>query len=214
MANLSDAFGNIEIKGSEKVIESILRLFELSDAWEYNTSIDLESTEKPTDDTCTVNFFGTGRWCYENNIEFFFRWVNDEITEEDRALLEDSDFEIIFDFTDYEPGCEVFYEATEALRHKKGVKLDETEYIQSEYSALDLSWGNRLDLEVENDDQLASMLDDMVGNEMMEFLEEEKSSLIKHYGHPLLKILDQLSLMLPNNRSLKEKFLKQQKLLM
>lgn len=212
MANLSDAFGNIEIKGSEKVIESILRLFGLSDAWEYNTSIDLESIEKPTDDTCTVNFYGTGRWCYENNIEFFFRLVNDEITKEDRTLLEGSDFEIIFDFTDYEPGCEVFYEATEALRHKKSVKLDETEYIQSEYSALDLSWGNRLDLEVENDDQLASMLDDMDDNEMMEFLEEEKSSLIKHYGRPLLKILDQLSLMLPNNRNLKEKFLKQQKL--
>lgn len=214
MANLSDAFGNIEIKGSEKVIESILRLFELSDAWEYNTSIDLESIEKPTDDTCTVNFYGTGRWCYENNIEFFFRWVNDEITKENRTLLEGSDFEIIFDFTDYEPGCEVFYEATEALRHKKSVKLDETEYIQSEYSALDLSWGNRLDLEVENDDQLASMLDDMDGNEMMEFLEEEKSSLIKHYGRPLLKILDQLSLMLPDNKNLKEKYLEQQKLLM
>lgn len=212
MANLSDAWGTIEIKGSEEIIKSILKLFELSDDWEYNTSIDPESIEKPTDDTCTVNFYGTGRWCYENNIEFFFRSVNDEITEEDRTLLEGSDFEIIFDFTDYEPGREVFYEATEALRHKKSVKLDETEYIQSEYSALDLSWGNRLDLEVENDDQLASMLDDMDGNEMMEFLEEEKSSLIKHYGRPLLKILDQLSSMLPNNRSLKEKFLKQQKL--
>lgn len=214
MANLSAAWGTIEIKGPEEVIKSILKLFELSDAWEYNTSIDLESIEKPTDDTCTVNFYGTGRWCYENNIEFFFRWVNDEITKEDRTLLEGSDFEIIFDFTDYEPGCEVFYEATEALRHKKSVKLDETEYIQSEYSALDLSWGNRLDLEVENDDQLASMLDDMDGNEMMEFLEEEKSSLIKHYGRPLLKILDQLSLMLPDNKNLKEKYLEQQKLLM
>lgn len=214
MENLSDAWGTIEIKGSEQIIKSILKLFELSDAWGYNTSIDLESIEKPTDDTCTVNFYGTGRWCYENNIEFFFRWVNDEITKEDRTLLEGSDFEIIFDFTDYEPGCEVFYEATEALRHKKGVKLDETEYIQSEYSALDLSWGNRLDLEVENDDQLASMLDDMDDNEMMEFLEEEKSSLIKHYGCPLLKILDQLSLMLPDNKNLKEKYLEQQKLLM
>ena len=211
MANLSDAFGNIEIKGSEKVIESILRLFELSDAWEYNTSIDLESIEKPTDDddTCTINFYGTGRWCYENNIEFFFRWVNDEITKEDRTLLEGSDFEIIFDFTDYEPGCEVFYEATEALRHKKGVKLDETEYIQSEYSALDLSWGNRLDLEVENDDQLASMLDDMDENEMMEFLEQEAEGLKKHYGCSLLDLLDQLSLILPGNRNLKEKYLKQ-----
>lgn len=61
MANISDAFGSIEIKGSKEAIESILRLFEISDSWTYNTSIDPESIEKPTDDTCTVNFYGTGR---------------------------------------------------------------------------------------------------------------------------------------------------------
>ena len=97
MANLSDAWGTIEIKGSEEIIKSILKLFELSDAWEYNTSIDPTSIEKPTGDTCTVNFCGTGRWCYGNNIEFFFRCVNDEITEGDRTLLEGSDFEIVID---------------------------------------------------------------------------------------------------------------------
>lgn len=214
MANISSASGTIEILGSEEVVKTILNLFEKTDTWDYNTSVDMASLENPSTDTYTANFWGSGRWVYQENIERMFRWLKDEIGALERVLLENSDFGIIFSFTDYEPGCEAFYRATDALRHKRGIKLEETEYVQGDCEQLDLSWGNRLDNGFEDDDSLASMLDDMDDDEMKEFLEQEAEGLKKHYGCSLLDLLDQLSLILPGNRNLKEKYLKQQKLLM
>lgn len=214
MANISSASGTIEILGSEEVAKIILNLFTITDNWDYNTSVDMTSLKNPSTDTYTVNFWGSGRWVYQENIARMFRWLKDEIGALERVLLENSNFGIIFSFIDYEPGCEAFYRATDALRHKKGVQLEETEYVQGNCEQLDLSWGNRLDNGFEDNDALASMLDDMNDEEMVDFLEQEARGLEKHFGCSLLEILDLLSLALPDKRSLKEKLLKQQKLLM
>lgn len=212
MANYSEAFGNIEIRGPEEAITVILNLFKMTEAWDSEIKINPNSIENYADDNCTADFTGVGRHCFQENIANLFHWLEKRelISEEEKILLENSDFKIIFDFTDYEPGSEIFCQAVDILEHKKNTPLSEIEYIPCEYTSLSLDWSTRLDYKVESKDALASMLNDMDGGKMMEFLEEESKGLEKHFGCSLLEVLDHLSLMLPNNRSLKAKYLEQQ----
>ena len=190
MANLSDAGGTMTINfDSERCLESLVRVFNIASHWEYGifTGEKIDDFGRLDEFTVTSNFAAVGRWSFQSSLQSLFEDVElNGLFEDDRKVLEGSDFEIKFDYTDYEPGCELFYEATDKLVHKAGTPLIETLFFNLEYSDIDMSWGNRLRKEVEDEDYLVNeILWDMEPEDVYEFLENERASLEEYFGKSL-----------------------------
>ena len=123
MANISSAYGHIEIKmkGARELAELINKTLK---PCEYYTSIDLESPEDDEPDYFCSRFWGCGRWSYEANCERFWDWLKQGAEEQKcEDLLEkirQKDFEIILEFDDEEGGMGVLYEMTYVIKHKAG----------------------------------------------------------------------------------------------
>ena len=185
MANTSSAAGNVKVvTNREEAMKAIIKTFErCANTW-YNTVFSSYEYEfRMGEYSLIASFNGNGRWVYENNISSHFRWCIGEkwLTPEEVEVLENEDFIIEYDFTDYEPGCKVFYEALCDLIHKKGTPLEATEYVEVDSRDLDMSWGNRLKLEAESEDTLVEWLLYMEPTETYQFLEEEKESLEDYF---------------------------------
>ena len=149
MANISDAYGTITIRVRTDDTEKFVRTWNiLSDrlsSGEYSTQFDgigiySPDIERNEDDDGTVEismsdtFSGTGRWAYQANIEYFGSWLDYEVNEEEKAFLEQLDFSVEYSFTDYEPGCCVFYEMEAHNTHIAGMSLrDISNVIDSSY---------------------------------------------------------------------------------
>ena len=122
MANISSAYGHIEIKmkGARELAELINKTLK---PCEYYTSIDLESPEDDEPDYFCSRFWGCGRWSFEANCERFWDWLKQGAEEQCEDLLEkikQKDFEIILEFDDQEGGMGVLYEMTYVIKHKAG----------------------------------------------------------------------------------------------
>lgn len=128
MANLSSANGICEITAPKKEMKNLLLFFKnIQEKFYYNLGLyELETDDlrnsieirsfSDTHDRASLIINGFGRWTYENNIDLknFIQSVNeDPILAKQWADLQQSDLpiQIEFDYVDYEPGCEVFYEA-------------------------------------------------------------------------------------------------------
>lgn len=192
MANVSEAQGTIEVVApSESVIKAIEKVFDLALKGTYDTNLDCK-TYCNIDGKYFLNadFWGSGRWGYEENIQKLFTWHKNQMSKKDIELLESSDFTIIFDFIDYEPGFEVFYSATEYLEHKAGTSLEDTVYDISDYEDLDCSWGNRIRMGVESKESLEGFAEFLSPKELFKFFNNEKEGLEKLYKMPLNDIME------------------------
>lgn len=199
MANTSDTNGFVQIEAENmNVMMAITKAIvgESNSYQEYGTV--LESDYESEDDfeekdgkiVFTSSFFGSGRWSYINNIEKLFVWAINEpepdcLTEEEIKLLEGSEFKIKFDFKDYEPGNDFYYEAVEKMFHHKGEPLLETEWCQTYYADLDNSWEARLVEGLESEEDLEQMLLASEPSYVYSFLEREKEGLENYYGETL-----------------------------
>ena len=138
MANISDANGTITIRVRTDDTEMFVRTWNiLSDRLsngEYSTQFDgigiySPDIERKENDDGTVEismsdtFYGTGRWAYQENIRYLGSWLDYEVNEEEKAFLEQLDFSVEYSFTDYEPGCCVFYEMQAHNTHIAGMSL-------------------------------------------------------------------------------------------
>lgn len=193
MANCSTAWGEIEIcADSEETMKLIIKSFEECEYCEHNTCLGSKDYYKFNGDTefpyrLSTSFDGTGRGAFQENIIRHFTWcVNGkDLTEDEIKKLENSNFYIVYDYTDYECGCEVFYRAVDQLVHLKGVPLEKTVLNQGYYENVDLSWGNRLREEVEDEWYLIDMLSDFEPDQVYDFLETERESLEEYFEETL-----------------------------
>ena len=195
MANCSFAKGYIDMTAdSEKAIDLIIKSFKATEGFGYGITLTKELEREELDDgkfyysSC---FEGEGKWTFENNIHNHFRWaiINKDLTDEEFEFLEQSDFEINFDFVDYEPGMEVFYKTYDKLEHSKGDDLEETNYISGEYDDLDYSWGAFLIEEVESMESLGCWIEGEEPEKVYERLEEERAGLEEYFEEPLEDII-------------------------
>lgn len=190
MANMSSASGNVKVVAySEDAMKAIIKTYQTCVKGEYCTYLDNYKYELLKDGSylLVAGFCGDGRWAFECNIQAHFKWcVNGNwLTPDEVKLLEGEDFTIEYDFTDYEPGCLVFYNELCDLVHKKGVPLEDTEFVQLHCDDLDMSWGNRLREELEDEGNLVDMLMDMETDELVDFLDGERASLEEYFGKSL-----------------------------
>lgn len=155
MANISDASGTVNITAPTiRDAVAIIEIFNKSlEAGDYYTIIskDYEFLGNDDNGNCEIScsFCGCGRWAFACNIEYSARWVNTELKrkkkEEDVQYLESKNWKMIYDFTDYEPGCGVFGQGTAGISHEAGQKLEKSKYIDGDWSKLPFTYYRIMD---------------------------------------------------------------------
>ncbi|MFD0705683.1 hypothetical protein ACFQY8_08010 [Alloscardovia venturai] len=128
MANISDATGTLYVTArSQEIAEKFITLYsKIASTWYYNTTIagqaDLASQDKTTVTLC-IPFTASGRWVYEINIDWTFHPLTQtdlKLTDEQQSLrceLLDEDITVRYDYTDYEPGCNVLLTRSAQIRY-------------------------------------------------------------------------------------------------
>lgn len=161
MANLSCASGYLTLTAATKEdLKDFIFLHVLSEKNAYyDTTIDgiefLEPTiedyeylnvridehkdeEIITDDTYQVTFmfYANGRWNFENNLDWFFdclkRDYNDDVINALRDNLKTQTIKALFEYTDYEQGCDFIVDQKVLLTYNKGTVTKDVQ-ISNEY---------------------------------------------------------------------------------
>ncbi|GHU54399.1 hypothetical protein AGMMS49975_14750 [Clostridia bacterium] len=121
MANISNAFGTIHLKG--KWTASMLKNFNIiNEQWAdyyYCTSADPFSEGE-----LSQPFVGSGRWAYLNNLEMAANWCVSEnnacttkaLLDLIEAMRQNHDSRIEFEYTEDEPGCQFLQTVNAKLR--------------------------------------------------------------------------------------------------
>lgn len=141
MANISTASGTCFIIAStEKECDKILSLIDRTSGWEYNTWYDKKVARKSVlSDGRTqleVTFEGFGRWAYANNISHMFRWLKEKLSEEEWQFLKNTKFEILYGYTDFEPGVRFLMYETIRLTHPTKLEPDWSPVVEEECEEL------------------------------------------------------------------------------
>ncbi|MBC1212424.1 hypothetical protein [Listeria booriae] len=130
MANISNAFGTITIPAQmvEEHPQELILLIKLIEKelsrFDYNTILsddyaqvcaDIQNATSPHE--LVLDFTGSGRWAYDNNVHAFFEWLLPENATIDDyswliSLFDNKDATLTFSFLDYEQGSEALYRAT------------------------------------------------------------------------------------------------------
>lgn len=140
MANISSANGTCRIITSSK--ENCYKIFNIlahagNERWEYSTyySEKDESVLELLDNKYQfeVYFDGYGRWCYLNNIENTFHWLKDYLTKDEWLFLTNTDFEIQYEYTDYEGGMLYLIDETVRLIHNAGQEPTDSEVVEDSH---------------------------------------------------------------------------------
>lgn len=194
MANLSYAYGVINITADTvSCLETLKKVFKLTEETQFDTACKnySEICKSKGSYYTQCEFEGIGHGCYEDSIQFLFQLVEKKLNKKDVKILEGSNFELVYDFINYEPNCSDFFKATDAMRHKAGRSIWGYDmYVAGDEEILDLSWGSRLEHQVESLESLTEMLKDMDDEGVYNFLQEEKNSLEEYFHKPLNKLLN------------------------
>lgn len=141
MANTSITQGSLRISVETDSLETFKRAVRLIDSsLAYRNTEFLNTNNVKKDGTyLTVDdvFNGKGEGTYETNIDNFGRWLDDWLDSkcpnnvyppdyEDRAFLENLDFNLHYYFVDYKPDSRMLYEAEAVNYHQAGSLLSET----------------------------------------------------------------------------------------
>lgn len=139
MANLSDAFGKVTIRkeGKEMSLELLKKIFEQINTFYYgnlNISEDELEFDKPLD------FATTGRWSLCTTLNDYFDFNLDNFSKQELENISGLIFD--FDYTDYEPGCELFEEGNITIRAIYEDDKLKTEFIFEESYPIYITAGN------------------------------------------------------------------------
>lgn len=151
MANISDAYGTACFVADTP--EDVVWLRDLYAGicakFEYYTDfskLDYEPVLNGEKYESECSFIACGRWTFENNISLMTEWVISTLEEQGRRAdaerLSGTVFRISFDYTDYEPGCEVLYQAYASIWHDR----DGTDYEIANYDGYDITPENLVKL--------------------------------------------------------------------
>ena len=150
MANLSSTNGNMKVVGFvdnvPKIYEIIKKMMEVGYDEDFNTSFD-DNISISKSGILEAKFSGTGRNCFDENIEEMFVWSknNQSISKEEEDFLKSQNFQLIFDYCDYDPSNGFFETVTRGVHHDTDVPLEKTYSWKQYYRHVDLSLYNLMD---------------------------------------------------------------------
>lgn len=157
MANMSTAFGDLLIKARCSEDEFYKFQEELTgylNSGEYGAYFDPTDEFESNDGCCevSVGFDGWGRW----------------------AFLKKFDFQLVFEFTDHEPGMRTLYTETASVTHKADAPWAECVFEEIEYEEKDYTYENLVEYGVYNEDEIIEIDD---ADSLIEFLGEDGEEL-------------------------------------
>lgn len=156
MANISDANGTFTIHAKNcETIKELIHLMQYLEIGEYSTYFtDYHSGDDQFDDSIVkfgddeyefeTTFSASGRWVYLTNIERMADWILSEVEEQNDPQdpdiikhLEKEEWSIVFDYIDYEPGCELFAQVMVEAIHYTDTPFADIDVNVSEDENLD-----------------------------------------------------------------------------
>ncbi|MCF0107222.1 MAG: hypothetical protein HUJ53_10695 [Holdemanella sp.] len=152
MANISNAFGHLTIIAKDR--KTIDNLINLIDSYAANSDYftDIEDGGIYRRDSGMYRFEGSfiagGRWSYTNNLEIFRELALDSM-EKLARVCEKEWWRIDYDFTDYEPGMDLFYNAQGHIEHGEGMRFEDIRYTEDNHEDIDITLKNILDYDME-----------------------------------------------------------------
>lgn len=157
MANCSIACGQVTITAqNEKMVKAIREsIFKIVRRFAYHTNInddEMEAaiTKHENGVSATYDFTGEGRWSYDNNIKDMLQCVKEELLDKQRkdilAVLEENDFTLTFNYSDYEIGCEWITRDEIELVHAAGIPLQKSEYKVIKHEDFDWTYENLVNI--------------------------------------------------------------------
>lgn len=198
MANISSPFGTITIKtDTPKTLDVVLKMFKELEEGEYTTELDCfngnlkEYYNSPTE--LETGFFGNGRWDYLSNIERFIVWSEKCLSDEEKELLHNSVFEIVYEYTDQEAGCEYLASGAVLYMYDHGKET----IVSDGLDTYTYNWKNLIDLDVNEDldhyieSERWYVVDDLK-EEAERFIEETDENLDDILSYYCLTSIDEL----------------------
>jgi len=165
MANCSSAYGNMYITTDKEKVNKIVGIFDnFCSHWYYDTCVNVFFDGG--DGTVEGTFDGNGRWTFQENINSWGRWIleDDKIPEETKQFLTENEFSIRYQYSDWEPGCEVLYEAEATYNHPAGVPLGDVEVSWGDFEDYEYSFKNLLRRDVMDYTSLANDVEEWFDN--------------------------------------------------
>ena len=180
MANMSTAFGDLLIKARCSENEFYEFQKELSgylNSGEYGADFEPANDFESNDGCCevSVGFDGWGRWAFEENLKRFGTWAENSAFD-GLAFLKKFDFQLVFEFTDHEPGMQTLYTETASVTHKADAPWAECAFEEIDYEEKDYTYENLVECEVYNEDDIIEIDD---ADSLIEFLGEDGEELSK-----------------------------------
>lgn len=136
MANLSDAFGILKVTAKDletakHIADIMFKAYEKTDYGMWKSS----ETEpyRVNGNTVETDFYGTGRWSFSNNIVWIREFNNypkyNVLTQKEVDYLKKENFEIIYEYTDIELGCDLFCDGVSVIKHNSEEDLKQCSII-------------------------------------------------------------------------------------
>lgn len=176
MANMSSAYGEIEVRGiDEKEVLKFWKIFEKTqeNAW-YGEFLNNEPSEERVQ-----SFMGCGRWALDNNLDNFGRWAKQDLVHNDNIAelqwLEEREFTLHFDYDEYECGFEILQHESCDVVHTKNTPLNECELLNEDITTYDYNLYGLAKLDFEEVSEYLRSIEDIASNkdEAAELLEQE-----------------------------------------
>jgi hypothetical protein len=158
MANISDAYGSMTLKGSwtPALIEKLnIIAQEIWAKWFYNTELDPFNPDAAPEERVST-FNGNGRWAYSSNLENLGRWTSEKIEKQSEFAdvfaelireMKANELVIEVDYFDEEAGlCVLYTESGEISSNGETFK-----YHESSYQDYDHNWENYMEVTGDED---------------------------------------------------------------
>ena len=124
MANMSDAYGTVNIKTNADIQKFIECFNNITMMWEYGIYL-AEEGEKVAEDEYDYSFNACGRWSFHCSLEELGRWLE---SEEDNQILIENDWSMTFEFLDVEGGNGVLYIEEAVVEHEANEPLSKATF--------------------------------------------------------------------------------------
>jgi len=176
MANMSSAYGEIEVRGIDK--KEVVKFWEIFEKTQERAYYGEFLNDEPSEE-CTQSFMGCGRWTLNNNLDNFGRWAKQDLVHNDNIAelqwLEEREFVLHFDYDEYECGFEILQHESCDVVHTKNTPLDECELLNEDITTYDYNLYGLAKLDFEEVSEylrsIESSTDDK--NRAAELLEQE-----------------------------------------
>lgn len=176
MANMSSAYGEVEVKGIDK--KEVMKFWEIFEKTQERAYYGEFLNDEPSEG-CVQSFMGLGRWVLNNNLDNFGPWAKQNLVRNDNVAelkwLEEREFTLHFDYDEYECGFEILQHESCDVVHTKNTSLDECELLNEDVKTYDYNLYGLAKLDFEDVSEYLRSIEDSTDDKdwAAELLEQE-----------------------------------------